>query len=156
MLPSVHLIPHHFIPSTRPPTVPVPVPFALMSTETDLDVVMEEWTLPMLKKASESSVLLHRYVANEMKRRVLEQLRKYFVQPDKFLDTLYETTSLISGSTVLGLVYPKYMAFVSDLDIYVANDERSKKMFEYLTTKEGMFPNVSFFVPSFFSSDVSP
>ena len=156
MLPSVHLIPHHFIPSTCPPTVPVPVPFALMSTETDLDVVMEEWTLPMLKKASESSVLLHRYVANEMKRRVLEQLRKYFVQPDKFLDTLYETTSLISGSTVLGLVYPKYMAFVSDLDIYVANDERSKKMFEYLTTKEGMFPNVSFFVPSFFSSDVSP
>ena len=69
MLPSLHLIPHHFIPSTRPPTVPVPVPvpFALMSTETDLDVVMEEWMLPMLKKASESLVLLHRYVANEIK-----------------------------------------------------------------------------------------
>ena len=127
-----------------------------MPSQTDLDVVIEEWTLLMLKKASESSVLLHRYVVNEMKQRVLEQLHKYFVQPDKFLDTLYETTSLISGSTVLGLVYPKYMAFVSDLDIYVANDERSKKMFEYLTTKEGMFPNVSFFVPSFFSSDVSP
>ena len=69
MLPSVHLIPHHFIPSTRPLTVPVPVPvpFALMSTETDLDVVMEEWTLPMLKKASELSVLLHHYVINEIK-----------------------------------------------------------------------------------------
>ena len=43
-----------------------------------------------------------------------------------------------------------------DLDIYMVNDEHSKKMFEYLTMKEGMFPNVSFFVPSFFSSDVSP
>ena len=151
MLPSLHLIPHHFIPSTHPPTVPVPVPFALMSTETDLDVVMEEWTLPMLKKASESSVLLHRYVANEIKRRVLERLHKYFVQPDKFLDILYESKSLILGSTVIGWVYPKYMVFVSDLDIYVANDERSKKMFEFLTMKEGVFPNiVSFFVYSIF------
>ena len=151
MLPSVHLIPHHFIPSTRPPTVPVPVPFALMSTETDLDVVMEEWTLPMLKKASESSVLLHCYVANEIKRRVLKCLRKYFVQPDKFLDILYKSKSLILGSTVIGWVYPKYMAFVSDLDIYVANDKRSKKMFEFLTMKEGVFPNiVSFFVYSIF------
>ena len=145
MLPSVHLIPHHFIPSTRPPTVPVPVPFALMSTETDLDVVMEEWTLLMLKKASELSVLLHCYITNEMKRRVLECLCKYFVQPDKFLDILYKSKSLISGSTVIGWVYPKYMAFVSDLDIYMANDECSKKMFEFLTTKEGVFSNIVFF-----------
>ena len=151
MLPSVHLIPHHFIPSTRPPTVPVPVPFALMSTETDLDVVMEEWTLLMLKKASESLVLLHRYVTNKIKRRVLECLRKYFVQPDKFLDILYKSKSLISGSTVIGWVYPKYMAFVSDLNIYMANDKHSKKMFEFLTMKEGVFPNiVSFFVYSIF------
>ena len=151
MLPSVHLIPHHFIPSTCPPTVPVPVPFALMSTETDLDVVMEEWTLLMLKKASESSVLLHCYVMNEIKRRVLKCLHKYFVQPDKFLDILYESKSLISGSTVIGWVYPKYMAFVSDLDIYMVNDRCSKKMFEFLTMKEGVFPNiVSFFVYSIF------
>ena len=73
------------------------------------------------------------------------------MQPDKFLDILYESKSLISGSTVIGWVYPKYMAFVSDLDIYMANDECSKKMFEFLTMKEGVFPNiVSFFVYSIF------
>ena len=78
-------------------------------------------------------------------------MRKYFVQPDKFLDILYGSKSLISGSTVIGWVYPKYMAFVSDLNIYVVNDECSKKMFEFLTIKEGVFPNiVSFFVYSIF------
>ena len=110
-----------------------------MSHGTDLPDVMKEWTLPMLNKASDSSVLLHRLVTVEMKRRVHVQLQRYFQYPDQFLDLLYATKSIISGSTVLGLVYPKYLPFVGDLDIYVASDGRTVEMVAMLTKIEGVF-----------------
>ena len=89
----------------------------------------------MLKKASDISSFFYERAANMLRRRAICQLRAYVKRPRAFMECLYGSYSLISGSFALALAMPRFQDFVGDLDVYVG--QYSRTVLDYLVRVEG-------------------
>ena len=104
----------------------------------DISEDMKKWTLQQLIDAAKVSTVLRILSDNEVTRRAHEGLRGYVSDPSEFLDCLFTSASMISGSFALAMVNPRFSQHVNDVDVY-ASIYRYTNVVEHLTEKEGEF-----------------